>query len=653
MTDTPQMQFGKYLLLEKIAVGGMAELYRARITGSQGFKKPVAIKKLLPHLTDEADLVDAFINEAKLAALLQHPSIVQIFDFGNMESTYFIAMEYLRGKDLRQMMDRAGECGEPLPLDQVLYIASRICDGLEYAHKMKDLEGKPLNIIHRDISPQNILVTYDGGVKIVDFGIAKAAGKNTKTKEGIIKGKVAYMSPEQASGKAIDRRSDIFSAGILLYEMLMGRQMFRGDAMEILALVREAKFDAPEELGRPLPLRLREILDRALAREPEDRYQSCGEMLSDLEECLYQEDLRPTPRGLARSMRDLFHQEIAAEEQSMRDSLQIRINGEPEGEGETRAPRKPLEKTRELSLYEIPGKPAGKRSWMGLAAGAAAVIAGLLFANAFWDLGLSSNHKGAALFGKEVPPAQSPAETAPNPRPAGQPSAAGTGRNPSRLGEAKVAFQPPQEGVQKPAESKAEDRPDRLGMVTAALEGKRFEEAVTLSEAAMAAQPSLAGALAPMYAEALVGQAVSLAEKDPGEAKSLLIKAGSVDPRNKRVYFEMGSIYVREKNYPDAIRSYRKVAEMDPGFTEAFFNLAYVYAKVKDYPHAEETYRRVVDMSPPYVDEALFNLAMVQERLGKTAESIENLERTLSANPANETARRYLVKFKKELRKDP
>jgi serine/threonine protein kinase len=229
MADWQSTRLGKYLLLEKIAAGGMAQLYRAKITGVQGFEKLIAIKMILPHLLGEKELISSFIDEAKLAALLSHQNIVQIYDFGRMENSYYIAMEYLRGKDLRYIFQKSKERKLPLNVEQALYVISRICSGLDYAHKLKDFQGKPLNIIHRDISPQNILITYEGEVKILDFGIAKAASQSTITQHGMIKGKVAYMSPEQASGQKIDLRSDIFSIGILLYELLTHTRMFTGD----------------------------------------------------------------------------------------------------------------------------------------------------------------------------------------------------------------------------------------------------------------------------------------------------------------------------------------------------------------------------------------------------------------------------------------
>ncbi|MCP4694512.1 MAG: serine/threonine protein kinase, partial [Desulfobacterales bacterium] len=238
MADIQPIYFGKYELLKKIATGGMAELYLARITGFEGFEKRIVIKKILPHLSTEEDLINAFIEEAKLAAFLHHQNIVQVYDFGCMDGEYFIAMEHLVGKDLRDIGRKAKEKNLPLSLENALFITSRICMGLEYARNLKDFNGAPLNIIHRDISPQNILITREGEVKIVDFGIAKAVGRLNTTRVGKIKGKISYMSPEQAQGKAVDHRSDLFSTGILLYEMVTRRRMFPGrEAMQILSKV--------------------------------------------------------------------------------------------------------------------------------------------------------------------------------------------------------------------------------------------------------------------------------------------------------------------------------------------------------------------------------------------------------------------------------
>ncbi|MGD9061423.1 MAG: serine/threonine-protein kinase, partial [Desulfobacterales bacterium] len=322
MENVEAKQLGKYQLLQKIAVGGMAELYRAKVTRDHGFEKQVAIKKILPHLSDEGNLVKAFIDEAKLAALLQHENIIQIYDFGSIDGGYFIAMEYLFGKDLRKLINKVKKAGSPLDLENTLYIVSRICAGLDYSHKLKDLQGKPLNIIHRDINPQNIFLTYEGQVKIIDFGIAKAASHNSTTHEGLIKGKVAYMSPEQALGNTIDHRSDIFSTGIILYELLAGRRMFEGETMHIYNQVREARYEPLNKLQPHLPEKLNGVVDRALAKEPDERYQTCGEMLADLEECIFEVSVRTNSRRFASFIKDFFKDEFAVEETALWSNTQ-------------------------------------------------------------------------------------------------------------------------------------------------------------------------------------------------------------------------------------------------------------------------------------------------------------------------------------------
>jgi len=317
MHATAPLKFGKYWLTDRIAVGGMAELYRGKISGEEGFEKAVAVKKILPHLSEEKEAVRYFIDEARLAALLQHPNIIQIYDFGRLDDSYFIAMEYLFGKDLKTVLQSAEQRGVSLSLENALHIAVGVCSGLDYAHNMKDLQGHLLNIIHRDVSPQNIFLTYDGQIKIIDFGIAKAASRISNTRSGVIKGKVAYMSPEQAEGLEVDHRSDIFSVGILLYEMVTGCYMYEGDAMDILSQAREARFTRAERIVRDLPECLVAVLDMALARHPDDRYDSCGDMLSDLEDCIYHLNFRPSGPKLSQFMKSLFDTEHKSEEITM------------------------------------------------------------------------------------------------------------------------------------------------------------------------------------------------------------------------------------------------------------------------------------------------------------------------------------------------
>ncbi|HUJ89553.1 MAG TPA: protein kinase [Syntrophorhabdales bacterium] len=598
MSDFQPARFGKYILVERLATGGMAQLYRAKILGVQGFEKLIAIKMILPHLAKEHELVSSFIDEAKLAALLNHQNIVQIYDFGSMEDSYFISMEYLFGKDLRAIATKSKGKNLPVSLEHALYIMSRVCAGLDYAHKLKDFQGKPLDIIHRDISPQNIFVTYEGDVKILDFGIAKAASQSTITQYGMIKGKVAYMSPEQAAGKFIDRCSDIFSTGILLYELVTGIRMFTGDStMQILAKVREAEFDPPESVTPGLPAKVFTILNRALAKEPEQRYQSGGEMLRDLEECMVEISLRPTAGGLAQYMKDLFQDEITAEDLMIREVSGITKAEEPEHKPKPKPGPEPAEpdvKPPEVGEVksvvtgpEAPEKRGAKKLWP-LYAGIAAIvlIIGLV-------LGLRQGEAPIAAPQKDVAVAPAPPSAVTSP--GGAPS-------------------------------------DKVLPVEPA---KKSEQ--ELDSAAKA--------------KVLQSEASALMDTDPQKAKSLLLESVKLDPKGMQGYFHLGLVYVKLKEYPKAIETYQKVVEIDPNFPDIYFNLGYAYAMNKEYEKAEEMYGRVVTLSPTYLDEALFNLAMVQERQGKKKEGMANLEKAVAINPQNTLAKEYLDKLKATSRK--
>ncbi len=299
-------QFGKYLLLERIAAGGMAELFKAKAGGEQGFEKIVALKRLLPHLAEQEEIVSMFIKEARLAAMLSHSNIVQIYDFGQAENDYYIAMEYVHGKDLKAVIQRLQERGQNMPMDYTVRILAGVAAGLEYAHTLADYSGAPLNLVHRDISPRNILISFTGEVKITDFGIAKVRADDSTTRVGVLKGKVAYMSPEQAAGKDIDRRSDIFSAGVLFYEMLTGQRMFQGETMTVLEKVRIGDYTPPEKAAPGLPPEIVAILKRMLVLDPERRYPTAGKMLQDLEEFQTQLSMRQSAAILSSFMKDLF-----------------------------------------------------------------------------------------------------------------------------------------------------------------------------------------------------------------------------------------------------------------------------------------------------------------------------------------------------------
>ncbi|MGZ6142938.1 MAG: serine/threonine protein kinase, partial [Myxococcales bacterium] len=245
--------FGRYELLKRLAGGGMGEVYLARQRGIDGFSKLLVIKTLLPHLCEDEEFITMFKDEARVTAQLIHPNICQVFEFEQVGGVYYMAMEYLRGEDLRRLWKACEQRGTPLRVPLICRVISDAAAGLDFAHSLRDSKGEPYHIVHRDISPQNILVTFEGGVKVIDFGVAKAAGRAQHTRTGALKGKYSYMSPEQVAGAEVDGRSDIFALGIVLHELLTGRRLFKADSdVQTLARVRECNVAPPSRLNPQL-----------------------------------------------------------------------------------------------------------------------------------------------------------------------------------------------------------------------------------------------------------------------------------------------------------------------------------------------------------------------------------------------------------------
>ncbi|HZS35798.1 MAG TPA: protein kinase [Polyangia bacterium] len=289
--------FGNYRLLRRLARGGMAEVFLARHVGVEGFERRVAIKRILPHLSESEEFRDMFLDEARLAAQLTHPNIVHIYDFGKFDDYYFIAMEYVDGIDLGRLIRQAK--ARPVPFEFAARILADVCSGLHYAHNVSDGQGRKLNLVHRDVTPQNVLVTYDGVVKLVDFGIAKAAWSAGRTRPGVVKGKFAYMSPEQVQGRTLDGRSDLFSAAICLYELITGVPLYRRDDVNAaMREIRDGKPIVPEKFRADVPDALTSILRRALATSRDQRYASAGAMQLDLERFLKESEALGTSQLL-------------------------------------------------------------------------------------------------------------------------------------------------------------------------------------------------------------------------------------------------------------------------------------------------------------------------------------------------------------------
>jgi hypothetical protein len=289
----------------------MAELFLARADGIEGFAKLVALKRILPHKATSERFVRMLLNEARLVAALDHPNIAQVHDIGLEQGEYFFAMEYVHGQDLAHVLHRAPH--HKLHLENALHIAVGVCAGLHCAHIARDATGRPLDIVHRDVSPSNVLVSYQGAVKLVDFGVAKAATLVSETREGVIKGKYGYMSPEQCLGDPLDRRSDVFAVGILLWEMTVGRRlyMFKG---ELASLQRIVYVDAPRPstYAAHYPAELEHIVMRALARDPRQRYQSAEQLQLDLEQFALDHRIAISAVSMAIEMKTLFRDDVEA-----------------------------------------------------------------------------------------------------------------------------------------------------------------------------------------------------------------------------------------------------------------------------------------------------------------------------------------------------
>jgi serine/threonine protein kinase len=381
-TQVLPRQFGKYVLVRKIAMGGMAEIFKAKTAGAEGFEKDVVIKRILPHFTEDGDFVKMFIDEASITSKLQHANIVQIFDFDVCEGSYYIAMELIEGVDLKKAIDVGLKEGKPLSVAQCVNIIIETSKGLHYAH-MNEHKGQPLNIVHRDISPHNVMVSYNGEVKLMDFGIAKAAQRSTKTMAGTVKGKVAYMSPEQARGKNLDGRSDLFALGIMLWEMLTGKRLFLGDSdFETLTNVLKNEPPRPSSLNPKVDATLDAIVLKALAKDRDERHKNVEEFQRELTRWYYSTVTDLDGESLKKFMHDVFAEDI---ETNRRLSLEERGV-----KGDAPPAEKPAEKSGSNPAATAAPQPVPDQNERTLAlpaaeAGAPTVLEGALSAQALKD----------------------------------------------------------------------------------------------------------------------------------------------------------------------------------------------------------------------------------------------------------------------------
>ncbi len=313
---------GRFEFLIEMAQGGMATLYLARLRGPQKFEKLLAIKKIHDHLASQTKFVEMFMDEARIAALIHHPSVATIFDMGKVDNSYFIAMEYVHGESLNELIKTCLRQKHLLPWQYAVWLVNEATNGLDAAHKLTSPEGNPLDVVHRDVTPHNILVSYEGHVKVVDFGIAYAKERLTQTAHDVIKGKVAYMSPEQTDGQESDRRSDIFSLGIVLFEAVCMRRLFKERTQAAtIKRISEGTIPKPRKIRSDVPAELERIILKALAHKPENRYQTAGELSDDLENLLASQGEAVNSRKIAGLMGRLFHDRKRIKDQQIKVAL--------------------------------------------------------------------------------------------------------------------------------------------------------------------------------------------------------------------------------------------------------------------------------------------------------------------------------------------
>jgi len=588
-SDSEAIQpYGEYYLTKRIAYGGMAELFRARRrTGVEGFEKILAIKKILPHLSSDRGFITMFINEAKIAAQLTHENIVQIFDFGKFEESYYLAMEYVWGNSLKAIQTKAQEQG--LPLNLALYTISRACMGLDYAHRKKGTGSETLDIVHRDISPQNILLSYEGEVKLVDFGIAKAAFQSAETKSGVFKGKIPYMSPEQVMGGPIDRRSDIFSLGIVLYELLTGLRLFQGvSEFEIIEKVKTCQITPPSQHSATIPKKVDTIVLKALERDSEKRYQNAEELYDELVSHLDDQRTYLGPSDLKKHMRGLFAEEIRQEETEIqKEAVQVRHHEKRRIRKEIRG-TPPQDLSRQRGLKRL---TAGLRKNLVRLGGLA-----ILSLAAYGLIALSSIDE---RFHKKE--AKTPEE----------PSASVT------------------------LDVKNSFLKTTINEASLLLTQGDFEGAIARFDQVHSADPEFAGQYAPVFSKAFLLRGRKKKDRSAASALEDLQRACQMDPQNFEAHLEMGRILTGMKKYREAILSYEMAIYIDPKSPDAHFNLGYLYLMKKAYVMAAEEFEKVVKLKPQYLEDAYFNLGLSYLKAGERKRALKAFKHALRLDPKN------------------
>jgi serine/threonine protein kinase len=531
-----------------------------------------------------------FADEAKIAAQLTHQNIVQIFDYGRLDETYFIAMEFVLGSNLRGIMEKTRQLDTQLSINDCVFIITKAAIGLDYAHRKRNPQNNPLDIVHRDISPQNILVSYEGEVKLTDFGIAKAALTTSITKPGVLKGKVSYMSPEQARGQGLDRRSDIFSLGVVFYELLTYRKLFEGESeLQILEGLRDPHIEPPSRLKPDIPIELDRIVLKALARKPQDRYQSAEEMFTQCETFLASRDDFPSTNGFQNFLRIILREDIEREEREIQEEFDrvrsFEIN---------------QEKTHPVTLHST-SPTSNEHSLLSRGLGL------------FWRLKHTAAITGALvltffLFLSLIP---TPSQTI----------------------------------------KKVPTADDHVRYALFCYGQARFDRALAEFEKAFKIEPSYANRYRKQLARVFLERGKA---NLPGELEMAIMdikEAQRLDPGNHEAYFQLGRALTKSGRYDEALNQYEESIAIMPANPDAHFNLGYIFLGRKEYASAAREFEEVIKLKPAYLGDAYVNLGIARYNAGHLKKALIALKKALQLNPKNGNISAYIDAVKAKLGK--
>jgi serine/threonine protein kinase len=613
-------QFKDYYLTRRIGIGGMAEIFRAWKIGEEGFEKQVVIKRLLPHLASNDDFRTMFLDEARLASRLTHSNIVHVYDLGSHLDqrsgvlNYFISMEYVFGKNLAEIRNKSQEKNLSLSLDYLLRIIAGAAAALHHAHERKGDLDQPLNIVHRDVSPQNILISYDGDVKLVDFGIAKALIKSQHTQTGVLKGKLAYMSPEQARGDAIDRRADIYSLGVVFWEFLAGKRLFGGESeASVLRKVLDPQVEPPSCISSLVSTELEALCMKCLAPNPEDRFPDAMALNIALETHLRELTMFPGSYSVRDFMKTLFGQEIENESQQMQEEVNaVRhyvSTGEQPSQGgghdsdlsatvivpsKESIQREPSQAKKALPFPQ--SVPGGWKTLAGLGGGLLLLVFVLVLVSERQteDLEIVPRAKISAL---EVPDVE------------------------------------------------LETEKHRLGEVASMLKQGDIDEAWRMITEAEDGVPWNNPQWRDVRAEAMIQQAEFVLNDDPALALSSLREVLVHVPDLAEAFLHIGRALTNMELNDDALEAYSRAIEIDPSLVLAHYNRGVLLLKQGDHRQAEDAFLTALGLNPPFVADVFVNLAGTRARAGDMEQAIAHLRRAVAADPDHEIARLNLERL--------